>query len=419
MKTNSIKSLYATCMLILLSSFMPVYGQTDEGFIYGTITTIEDATYTGQLRWGKEEAFWTDHFNAGKEENENLDWLSREQIAKLRRSHHSDRWSNWSIDWSDDDDDDWFVNKHLHQFVCQFGDMKSIEVTGRSRALVTMQNGDKIKVNGEGYNDIGTKVRVMDDELGLVSIRWSEIDKVEFQATPAKLKTRMGVPLFGEVVTTDGSFTGFVQWDHDERLSEDKLDGDTDDGDLSIPFGNIRKIVSRGSSCVVTMKSDRKFTLDDSNDVDRGNRGIIVTMEDGSRIDIPWDEFESVTFKDKYPTGKKYKDFANQTKLSGSVKTKDGKTHTGRIIYDLDEAYSYEIIQGKNDDLEYLIPLNAIKQITPRNYDNSYVVLKDGRKLLLGDAQDVSDRHDGILVFKGEDDASYISWEDVEEVSFN
>lgn len=419
MKTNLIKSIYATAMITLLSSFMPVYGQSDEGYIYGTITTIEDATYTGQIRWGKEEAFWTDHFNAGKYDNDNLDYLSRSELEALRENgRYSERWSNWNISWGDDDDGNW-VDKHLHQFVCQFGDIKEIEITGRSKAMITMQNGDRIKVSGEGYNDIGTKVRVMDDELGMVSIQWSQIDNIVFKSTPSKLSSKMGEPLFGEVETTDGSFTGFVQWDHDERLSEDKLDGDTDDGDLSIPFGNIRKIVSRGSSSSVTMKSDRKFTLDDSNDVDRGNRGIIVTMDDGSRMDVPWDEFVSVTFKDKYPAGKAYNTFKSQSKLQGSVKTKDGKTLSGRIIYDLDEAFTYEIIQGKNDDIEYLIPMSSIKQIIPKNYDNSYVVLKDGQKLLLGDAQDVSDRHDGILVFKSEDDATYVSWEDVEEVSFN
>lgn len=414
MNANLTKSLYATFMIILLSSFMPVYGQSDEGFIYGTITTIEDATYTGQIRWGKEEAFWTDHFNAGKYDNDNLDYLSREEMEQLRES--SDRWGDWNIRWGDDDGG---RNKYLHQFVCQFGDMKEIAITGRNKAMITMQNGDRIKVSGEGYNDIGTKVRVMDDELGMVSISWSEIDNIQFKATPAKLTSKMGDPLFGEVITTDGSFAGFVQWDHDERITEDKLDGDADDGDLSIPFGNIKKISNRGNSSSITMLSDRRFTLRGSNDVDNGNRGIIVTMEDGTRIDIPWDEFESVTFAKKFPAGKAYASFKSQDQLKGSVKTKDGKTISGRIIYDLDEEFSYEIIQGKNDDLEYLIPMSSIKQIIPKNYDNSYVVLNDGQKLLLGDAQDVSDKHDGILVFKNGDDATYIRWEDVAEVTFN
>ncbi|NIT61492.1 MAG: hypothetical protein GWN00_36400, partial [Aliifodinibius sp.] len=55
-----------------------------------------------------------------------------------------------------------------HQFVSQFGNFKSIEVIGRSRALITFKNDLQIEVSGEGFNDIGATIGVYDDEIGSI-----------------------------------------------------------------------------------------------------------------------------------------------------------------------------------------------------------------------------------------------------------
>ena len=49
-------------------------------FIYGTITTADNQKYTGQIRWGKEEAFWFDYFNSSKPTNDNLELLTNSQL---------------------------------------------------------------------------------------------------------------------------------------------------------------------------------------------------------------------------------------------------------------------------------------------------------------------------------------------------
>ena len=38
----------------------------DEGYIYGKVTTEEGNEYLGHFRWGNEETFWTDIYNASK-----------------------------------------------------------------------------------------------------------------------------------------------------------------------------------------------------------------------------------------------------------------------------------------------------------------------------------------------------------------
>jgi len=236
--------------------------------------------------------------------------------------------------------------------------------------------------------------------------------------TPKNLREKMGDALYGTVAFYGGEYTGFIQWDHDERLSEDILDGDTRDGDVKIEFGKLASIErDRGGSNIVT-KSGREMYLRGSNDVNSGNRGIIVTTGFG-RVDIPWNEFKKVTFSDAPSGAIAYSTFSDMKKLSGTVTTTDGKTLSGNIIYDLDETYTFEMLQGKDDDVEYIISMGNIKSISPKNYDYSTVVLKNGTELLLGDARDVNEDNDGVLVFTGSGDPEYIRWEDIKNITFN
>lgn len=419
-------SILATLALLMLASFTTLQGQ-DEGFIYGKITTIDGKSFQGPLRWGKEEVYWTDMLNTAKEENDNLSFLSRDDEKALNeqyeKSHRNwddrwdDRWDNWFGNrWSNDSRD----NRHQHQFACQFGEIKMIKPTGRERAELTLKNGKTIEVDGDGYNDIATRVKIVDPEIGEIEISWSRIETVEFMSTPSKIENKFGEPLYGTVVTYGGSFTGFIQWDHDERVSEDELDGDTEDGDVSIEFGKIKSIERNGSrSSYVELHSGRKMTLRGSNDVDSDNKGIIVTNAKFERVDIPWEEFKMVTFQKVQGKQKSYDDFGSQKELSGVVKTIDGKSLKGKLIFDLDESYDFEVLQGKNGDIEYVIPFRTISTIRPKNYDNSDVTLKNGEKLILGDAQDVSEKNSGILVFDDNNKPTYITWNRIEEIAFN
>lgn len=397
----------------------------DQGFIYGKITTIDGKSFEGPIRWGKEEVYWTDLFNASKETNKNIDYLTRDELRDLdERYRHAN--NSWGEDWGNrmgewfnirwDNDTDF---RYEHQFVCQFGEIKTIKPTGRERAEIRMQSGKEFEVDGSGYNDVATKVKIRDKEIGEIEVQWSRIDMVEFMSTPNKLDDKFGDPLYGTVETYAGTFVGYVQWDHDERVSEDKLDGDTDDGDVSIEFGKLKSIEKQGFRSRVVLNSGREMDLRGSNDVNSDNRGIVLTSDEYGRLDIPWREFKKVTFESSKGKMKSYNDFSDQKELTASVKIKSGETLKGKLVFDLDEEYNYEVLHGKSDDIEYLIHFRNVNKLTPKNYDNSTVELKSGKTLLLGDAQDVSERNTGLLVFADDKRPTYIIWDDVEEIIFN
>jgi hypothetical protein len=398
----------AVAMLIAINSLK---AQNTEGFIYGRVYT-SDNSYTGQLRWGKEEAYWNDHFNAAKVENQY-------EKFKRRKSSSSDSWRD--LDWRISSIWDDKSSNSVHQFSCQFGDMKELHNNGNERMTVVLKNGEEIRLSGSGYNDGSSQVVILDDELGVMNIPWSRVRRVEFMDTPKSLPRIMGAPLYGSVETyRKGTFTGFVQWDHDERIGTDKLDGDTRDGDVSITFDNIKSIERSGNGSQIVLYSGRELFLTGSNDVNSGNRGIIVSVNNVGKIDIPWSSFRSVTYEKAKASGPSYASYTVPKGLSGKVYTYDDEQINGQIIFDLDEAYELEILEAKDDDVEYKIPFRNIKSIRPKNYNYSMVVLRNGNELLLGDARDVSDRNAGLLVYtKGENEPVYIEWKNVTEIVFD
>jgi len=413
------KPLFLIFFLWLIASLG--FAGSNDGYIYGTITTIDDAKYTGQIRWGKEEAFWTDHMNVSKKENNTLQYLDEETLKELQGCEPSSNSETsflgvtlWKSNWSG------YKRDLLHQFVCRFGDMSKIKVTGSHEALITLRNGETVEVKGSGYNDLGNEIRVFDEELGLINVDWDRIQDIQFTATPASFESKMGTPMTGEVFTNNGSFKGLIQWDKDERLSDDKLDGSSSDGKLSIPFGKITSIQNSGSSATVTMRSGRELKLSGTNDVNGSNKGIVVTMENGLRIHVPWDEFEKVVYDEKGThSGPAYGAFAKPTLLKGKLNTTQGDEMAGEIRYDLDEGFDFEFIQGKKDDIEYLIPIKLIKSILPKNHEYSLVELKNGEKLLLGSSQDLGEKNQGVLVFQNSKNPDYVAWENVEKITFD
>jgi hypothetical protein len=385
--------------------------QSNEGFMYGKIY-MEDRTYTGPLRWGNEEVLWTDFFNASK---------ASSQYQKMVPEKKDDDDSWFSQDWSFGSI--WENKIVAHKFSCQFGNLVSLAPVGSSRVAVKFKNGGQLVVDGEGYNDVGSKIQVIDAELGAISVNWDRISKIEFLPTPSRLEGIFGTPLFG---TVEGirkeKITGYIVWDDDERLSTDRLDGDDDDDDddVSIKFAEISEIEKEGRGSRVTLKSGKSMYLTGSNDVNSENRGVLVAVPEVGVIRFSWRAFRKVTFTKPTRDPQSYSQFTAPMVLKGTVSQVEGDDLSGRIIYDIDETLNFEILEGKENDIEYSIPMKNIRSITPKNYEFSSIELRNKEELLLGDGQDVSSRNAGVLVFvKGKKTPEYVSWKKINAITFD
>lgn len=391
----------------------PAAAAETDGYLYGTVTTRTDNSYTGFIRWGREEAFWDDLFHSSKEE---LPWIS--YAEKRERSRDDDRGDGWEwlrflgrsvkVDWGEPS----------RVLIARFGDIASIRITGSDSAELTMKSGRRIQV--EGYaNDVGATIRVADATLGEVELEWKRIETVTFSAAPPGARPAE-TRLAGTLTTRSREFDGFIQWDSEECLSGDRLDGDSDDGRVSLAMGAVRSIERRSSrSSRVVLTDGRELVLDGTNDVDDDNRGIYVEDQRFGRVKVPWDEFERVDFADGRGSGRGYDAYPPGRPLAGRVTTVDGTVHAGRIVYDLDEEETWEMVNGTRFDVEYAIPFALVRSIEPRGSSAAEIVLTTGETLRLEDGQDVSDDNDGLLVFAGGAEATkpvHIPWREIRKI---
>jgi hypothetical protein len=378
---------------------------SDVGYLYGRVETVEGGSYEGELRWGTEEAFWDDIFNASKLENENLEYVDGRDLRRVRTRH----WSGWDFLGIQDPD-------LTHVFAVRFGDLKRIEVRGGERLVAEFRNGQEMMLGG-GSNDVGAEITVVDPKRGRQEIRWSRIHTIEFKDTPEKLHDKLGEPLYGTVKSGRVDFTGRIQWDSDETLGSDQLDGETRDGKVHLAFRDIAAIRKDRLGSRVTLKSGAELYLTGTNDVNHENRGVLVIVPRVGTVKIGWDDFDEVAFAPAPNSGRSYADYAPGRDLSGEVVTRDGH-YDGRIIFDLDETWDFELLQGTNGHTEYLIPFRDIARIKPEGWRRSVVELRMGLTIELADTHDVSSENDGLLVFTGARDPRYVAWQDVTDVRF-
>ena len=385
----------------------------NKGFIYGHVTTESGNDYVGFLRWGNEETFWDDLFHSAKTENPYTEYVDEDQRPEDERSESRIRIFNYSVKFGSKN---WPVD---HVFIARFGDIDRIEPQGGEGALVIMRNGEQYEV--EGYaNDVGGKIQVDDKDMGRIVLRWDRIETIDFMAAPSGADPGAW-RLHGKVESDAGDFEGFIQWDKQECLNIDKLDGDTEDGDVSLDMGNIRTIERRGSSrSIVTLKDGREMRLRGSNDVNDENRGIMVEDQRFGRVTVSWDAFDQITFSDAGKSGKGYDEYRPLGRLSGTVTTSEGAELRGEIVFDMDEAEAWEMLNGSYRDVEFDIPFANIRSITPEGHDEAEIVLRSGETLILEDSQDVTDRNDGVLVFtRGGDEPEYVTWESIANITFD
>lgn len=400
-------SLFALLVIALFTPTAALAAEDTQGFVYGKVTAESGTVYQGRLRWNEdEEAFWGDLFNGSKEDRPYMVEVPRRERVRDRDEIRVFGIRISSRNWGSSN----------RSFVARFGDIRSIEVIGGNEAILTMSSGTKYELDG-GSNDLGATIYVWDDEFGEIGLDWDKIDRIDFLPTPKNLDVSV-FRLHGKVVTDAGDFEGYIQWDQEECLSTDELDGESDDGDLAIAMGKIRSIErrSRRSSRVI-LESGRDLVLDGTNDVDDDNRGIFVEDERFGRVLVSWEAFDRVDFTGPGSSGPALDDFESGP-IQGTVTDRDGKKTSGRIVYDIDESETWEMLNGEWRDVEYNIPFGLIRSVVPKTSDSSEITLKNGKVVELEGQVDVGDGNAGILIFSGDGDPVYVAWDDLERIDF-
>jgi hypothetical protein len=296
-----------------------------------------------------------------------------------------------------------------------------MEVVDDERVLLELKSGQEIELYN-GSTDIGTGIReivIEDKSEGELELTWDDIDRIEFVSSETNEQSNLGDRLFGTLTTRRGDeFTGYICWDVDEIFSGDILDGEEKNRDRNVRFGTIAAIERYSSKgATIKLKSGDDMVLRGTNDVNSGNRGIIVSDKDFGQVRVGWDEFERLEFSDPdYVLS--YDKFDGGRPLQGTVYTEDGDKYNGTIRWDNDEEHSWELLDGEYRGMEFDIEFGLIKQIEKKSFRASIITVWSGREFTLRGSNDVDEDNKGIFITLDNGEEVSIDWDEFERVEF-
>lgn len=377
------------------------------GFLHGRVETVDGQTHTGFLRWGEQETAWDDLFQSGKPE---LPHAANPAIPREQEGKKRVKFMGITINIGNHDGPGGRI------VAVRFGDLTAIVPHGDEKATLRFKNGDELEV--EGYaDDVSSDIVVLDGAGELVELPWEKVASITFTAVPAGA-TRGARRLFGDVETDAGTFTGYITWDKELGLSTDLLEGEEGGERVELPLGDVVTINRIGQQrSEVTLRDGRELTLRETRHVSRGNRGILVEDARYGKVEVPWGSFDRAALRESPGSGPGYDDYPAREPLRGTVQTRDGASHDGRLVLDLDEASGWEMLNGSDADVKFDIPLHRVVSIARKGDASCVVTLAGGETLELENGQDVSDDNAGLLVLGPVgDDARYVPWAEVTEI---
>ncbi|MCB9377383.1 MAG: hypothetical protein H6511_01275 [Holophagales bacterium] len=390
---------------------------SDEGYLYGRVTTPTGTTYEGRLRFGgDEEAFWGDYFNGWKRDNP---WVAL--VPPERRPRERSAIEVFGLEV--------FAREREldlgRPFMARFGDLARIEASGRD-VSVTLKSGTRFDLDRLEASDFDDGLRVWDDAAGALDLDSLAIRAIELVPTPHP--TAAPYRLHGTVRTRGGDFTGFLQWNREESVGSDELDGYTAAGErLGLRFDTLRSIARRSpESALATTLDGREILLAGTREVGHGHRGVYVDDARYGRVLVSWEAFERVDLDapESGASGPAYDDFAPGAPLVGSVETSDGRRLSGRLVFDLDESETTETLDAPAEGVDYTILFGKVAAIVPAGSataggGRARVALRSGEELELEPRGDLGEGNAGLLVFvDGAERPEYVPWSEVGRIDF-
>jgi hypothetical protein len=372
--------------------------------LYGRVHTAAGQVHEGYLRWDRNEAGWWDVLDGTKGLDQELLVLAtgEDTEAAETRRHRSVEFLGVRISWNEPPEGPTEVGSGI-----RFGHIEALQVLGGDGARLTLRSGLEIELYG-GSTDLGTGLRALlvEPRQGdTIELAWRDLDRVEFFPAPPDAARGAATRLYGTVEDRWGNrYRGFVAWDLDEVLSTDVLDGHEGRREHAVPFHDVAAIERLdGRTSRVTLRDGGSLELSGSNDVGQGHRGVQISDPGLGLVQVPWTAFRVVRFElsvnvEEVRNKESLAFVDGGTRLRGSLETEDGATFSGMVLWDADEAWNWEMLDGSWRGLEFDVEFGQIAVIEKRGGRRVTVTLRDGRTLDLEGSNDVNSDNKGIVV---------------------
>lgn len=346
-------------IVLFVCMWQGIRAGVNEVRIFGEVTTVTNRKVMGYISWGKSNLYWVDLFTAMKINNPYTSYFRGKDSVLLKDEVHAE--------------------PGIHIFSCRFGNIKSIRPTANDRIELQIKNGNIIELRKGSFHDIGEEIGIEKKNGEFEILSWELISEIKFYAAPEDFSAPRDVPIAGIVTTPYGKFKGIVRWNRDKNSLRQTISGLIGEYGARVAFSNVVSVRKTGSVSVVSLKSGREISMWGESDVNDENRGIFINMASVGQVRVEWPDFvsfETVALEDIKQMG--YEDFSGPVRLRGSVKDRNGRIIEGILVYDLDEAMDFELLEGRNGNTVYALPFRYVKKIEPKNYEYTWVELKNG-----------------------------------------
>ena len=419
--SSRISALSISALLIVPSIFLrpgTTAGAQEPDRIWGRVETASGRVYEGYIRWDGKEGSWVDLLNGSKERSREAEELWRGVVS--RDQMRVVELSGFRISWDDRD----YPETALSGI--RFGHLRRLIVLEDQRVELELKSGESVVMEGGGP-PMGNPTRVINvetPEQEYVGFAWADLAEICFGPALTSHQAE-GTRLHGTVEDRFGDrYTGYISWNWVKILTTDLLRGEEDDPDQQIPFGRIAAIEKGLEGSRVFLTDGEQMFLSGSRDVDEGNLGIQISDPGLGVVEVKWGEFSAVRFHEpEAHVG--YDAFDGGHRLRGTVFTQAGEEFTGRVVWDADETYSWELLDGEGRDIVYDIEFGKIATIERDSSRGVLVTLLDGRVIELEGSNDVKEENRGIFI-QVDDQANpridgwvLVSWDDFRRIRFH
>lgn len=365
--------------------------------IFGEISTVDNKTHRGFISWGIAKNYWIDFFEASKTQNVYSSYFHAGDGITFQNNGRT------------------FAKPPVHIFTCRFGNISSIRLLGEQKILLQLKNGEELYLVKGHATDINTSLQISISGQ-TIPIKWEFISEIRFMAADSNAIAPNVNQAAAIVKSTQGIYKGLITWNYNQKRSREK------NNEINIFLNKMDRIYLfqnrqlTNSYDLNALKKNPESPFYIKPDILYPMENVMVNMPNVGSVTVPMRQFKELKIIPLTELSLLSYDDFHPRNITGEVITRNNVSVQGKLAYDLDENLNAEALDGKNGNITYRIPFTYINTIEPKNYKYSFITLRNGNQLSLGDEPDVNQENSGIIVFTSDDIPTYIPWEEIKTI---
>lgn len=181
-----------------------------------------------------------------------------------------------------------------------------------------------------------------------------------------------------------------------------------------IRFGHMSALEVMGSSRLrVLLKSGEEVVFDGGGDVGSSADPILVEDRLGGQVELRWRDIQVVDFMAPPARASHW-----GSRLHGTLRTRGGDEFTGYVVWDMDELFSTDVLDGDEANRDREIPFGQIRTLARESSSATRVYLLGGGELVLRGSNDVNSSNRDIMVADPALGEVRVDWDAFDRVDF-